>query len=89
MIVVGLVGVVVPVLPGLLLVWGGVALWALERGDATGWTVLAVATVLTAIGSAVKYVLPGRRLRGGPAVLRVLRSVRHGSSSVACACRRG
>lgn len=63
LIIVGLVGVVVPVIPGLLLVWVGVGTWALARQDATGWTTLAVATVLLAIGSAVKYLVPGRRLR--------------------------
>jgi hypothetical protein len=63
MIVVGLVGIVVPVLPGLLLVWGGVAVWALARHDTAGWIVLAVATLLAVGGSVVKYLLPGRRLR--------------------------
>ncbi len=63
MIVIGLAGIVVPVLPGLLLVWGGVLVWALGRTDATGWTVLALATVVTVLGSVVKYLLPGRRLR--------------------------
>jgi hypothetical protein len=63
MIVVGLVGIVVPVLPGLLLVWAGVAVWAVARHDAVGWTALAVATALTLAGTLVKYLLPGRRLR--------------------------
>jgi uncharacterized protein len=63
MIVIGLAGIVVPVLPGLLLVWGGVAVWAFARTDATGWTVLALATVVAVLGSVVKYLLPGRRLR--------------------------
>lgn len=63
MIVVGLVGIVVPVLPGLLLVWAGVTVWALARHDTAGWTALAVATVLTVAGTLVKYLLPGRRLR--------------------------
>src|SRR4051794_7400819 len=60
---IGLVGVVVPFLPGLALVWGGALLWALLRHDATGWAVLAVATVLFALGTVAKYLLPGRRLR--------------------------
>jgi len=63
MIVVGLVGVVVPVVPGLLLVWGGVAVWALSVQDSTGWTALAIATVLLGLGSTIKYLLPGRKLR--------------------------
>jgi uncharacterized protein YqgC (DUF456 family) len=58
MIVVGLVGIVVPVLPGLLLVWGGVAVWSLARHDTVGWLVLGVVTALTVAGSVVKYLLP-------------------------------
>jgi len=65
MILAGLVGVVVPVLPALPLVWGGVLVWALGQQDAVGWTTLAVATVITGAGLVVKYLLPGRRLRAG------------------------
>ncbi len=59
----GVLGVVVPVLPGLLLCWLGVLLWAV-LGDAGGgrWLVLALATVLAGAGALVKYLWPGRRL---------------------------
>ena len=60
---IGLVGVVVPFLPGLALVWGGVLLWAVLRHDNLGWATLAVATVLFAVGTIAKYLLPGRKLR--------------------------
>lgn len=63
LIVVGIVGVVVPVLPGLLLVLAGVAVWAVPRGDALGWTVLGIAAAVVVLGSVAKYLLPGRRLR--------------------------
>lgn len=59
----GLAGVVVPVIPGLLLVWAGVALWAFEVQEGTGWVVLGLATAVLAAGTVVKYLLPGRRLR--------------------------
>ncbi|HEX3003467.1 MAG TPA: DUF456 domain-containing protein [Angustibacter sp.] len=62
-ILVGVVGVVVPVLPGVLLVLGAVAAWALERQDDVGWTVLAVAVVVVAVGQVAKYLVPGRRLK--------------------------
>ena len=61
---IGLVGVVVPFLPGLALVWGGALLWAVLRHDGLGWAVLAIATALFAAGTVAKYALPGRRLRG-------------------------
>jgi uncharacterized protein YqgC (DUF456 family) len=63
LIVVGLAGVVIPLLPGPLLIWAGIGLWAFERTDATGWLVLGVATVVLALGMVAKYALPGRRLR--------------------------
>ncbi len=62
-IAVGLVGVLIPVLPGLLLVWGAVAVWSFEESSGTGWVVLGVVTVLLVAGTVVKYVVPGRRLR--------------------------
>lgn len=63
LIAVGLVGVLVPVLPGLVLVWGAVAVWAFEVGSTRAWVVLGLATALLVVGSVVKYVVPGRRLR--------------------------
>lgn len=63
LIAAGLVGVLVPVLPGLLLVLAGIAVWAVPRGDAVGWTVLGIATAIVVIGTVAKYLLPGRRLR--------------------------
>jgi uncharacterized protein len=63
-IVVGIVGVVVPVLPGLLLCWASVLVWALfSDGGAGRWVVLGVVTVWVVLGSVVKYAWPGRRLK--------------------------
>jgi uncharacterized protein len=62
-IFVGLLGVIVPALPGLLLVWGAVLVWALFERTALAWVVLAVATALVAAGEVVKYLIPSRRMR--------------------------
>jgi uncharacterized protein len=62
-ILVGLLGVLVPALPGLRLVWGAVLVWALVERTATAWVVLAVASVLFAVSQVVKYLVPGRRMR--------------------------
>ncbi|WKN50183.1 DUF456 domain-containing protein [Nocardioides sp. Arc9.136] len=62
-IAVGVAGVVVPVLPGTLLVLAAVLVWTLEVGGTTAWTVFAVVTVLLALGTVVKYAVPGRRLK--------------------------
>lgn len=60
---VGLFGVVVQVLPGTLLVLGGILLWATETQSGVGWAVLGIA-VLAAVAAGVgKYVLAGRGLK--------------------------
>jgi len=61
----GVVGVVIPVIPGLLLSWLGVLFWALlgDAGGAVKWVVLVVATLVATIGALIKYMLPGRRLK--------------------------
>ncbi len=63
LILVGLVGIVVPVLPGLLLVLGGVLLWALMEGGAVAWGVFAVSVGVAVAGYVLQYMLPGRRMR--------------------------
>ena len=62
-IAVGIVGVVVPVLPGAVLVWAAIVVWALVVGSATGWAVLAIATLAIGGAQVVKVLVPGRRLR--------------------------
>ncbi|KQW53849.1 hypothetical protein ASC77_02720 [Nocardioides sp. Root1257] len=63
LVAVGLVGILVPVLPGSVLVVAGVLVWAWAEGGAAAWTVFAVATALVVAGAVVKYVVPGRRLQ--------------------------
>ena len=60
----GVLGVIIPVIPGLVLCWLGVLLWAL-LGDAGAerWVVLALATVIALAGTLVKYLWPGKRLK--------------------------
>jgi uncharacterized protein YqgC (DUF456 family) len=62
-IAVGLVGIVVPILPGSVLVLVAIAVWASEVGGSTAWLVFAVATTFLVLGTIVKYVMPGRRLQ--------------------------
>ncbi len=63
LIVVGLLGIVVPVLPGLVLVLAGVLVWALMEGSALAWGVFAVSAVVAVAGYVLQYTLPGRRMR--------------------------
>ena len=62
-IAVGVVGVVVPLLPGSLLVLGAILVWTIHEGGATAWSVFAVAAVVLGLGVVVKYAVPGRRLK--------------------------
>lgn len=62
-IFVGILGIVIPVLPGAILSLAAILVWALEVQSATGWTVLAAAVVLIGASQVVKYIVPERRLR--------------------------
>lgn len=62
-IAVGLVGILLPGIPGPLLVLAAILGWAWDLGTTTGWVVFAVAAGSIALGGIVKYVVPGRRLK--------------------------
>lgn len=62
-IAVGLVGILVPVLPGSVLVLAAILVWAAHVGGATAWVVFAVVVTLLAVGTVVKYAVPGRNLK--------------------------
>lgn len=68
--VVGLVGTVVPVMPGLAVVWGAGLVYGLIAGFGTVGTVaFVVMTLLAVAGTIATYVLPhrGGKTRGAPA----------------------
>ena len=59
----GLIGILVPVLPGSLLVAAGLVGWAFVASTTAGWVVVGVCLALLAAGAVTKYAVPGRRLR--------------------------
>ena len=61
-VAVGVLGVVVPIVPGALLVWAAIVVWGISVGTAAGGGVVAVATALIAGGQVVKYTIPGKHL---------------------------
>lgn len=65
LIVVGLAGIVLPVLPGgSVLIAAAVLLWAWAGpSDTSAWVVFLVAAALVAAGVVAKYVVPGRGLK--------------------------
>jgi uncharacterized protein YqgC (DUF456 family) len=62
-IAVGLAGILVPVLPGSILILGAVLVWSWDVGGATAWGVFALVAVVLVGGGVVKYLVPGRRLK--------------------------
>jgi uncharacterized protein YqgC (DUF456 family) len=62
-IAVGLVGIVMPLLPGTLLVFGAIAVWAVIENNVTAWVTLGVVTVVLAVFTLIKYLWPARRMR--------------------------
>ncbi len=62
-IAVGIVGIVVPLLPGTLLVFVAIAVWAVVENDVTGWVTLGVVSALLAISTLIKYLWPMKHMR--------------------------
>jgi uncharacterized protein YqgC (DUF456 family) len=60
---VGLIGILVPLLPGTLLVAGVVLAWAVIEQSGTASAFAVVALLLMGAGAVVKYLVPGRRLQ--------------------------
>lgn len=61
-ILVGLVGIVVPVLPGSLLIGAAVLVWAVVSGTPAAWVVFGVVAVLLALAAVATYVVAGRHV---------------------------
>jgi uncharacterized protein len=57
----GLVGIVVPLVPGLTLIWGAALIWAVDERSATAWIVLGIMTILAVGGILAGSLLPARR----------------------------
>lgn len=62
-IAVGLAGILVPLLPGTLLVYAAIAVWSAVEATTVSWVVLAVVTAILGAGVLVKYLWPARRMR--------------------------
>ena len=62
-VAIGLAGILVPVLPGSVLILGSLLAWAILVGETAGWVVFAVAAAFLVVGTIVKYAVPGRRMK--------------------------
>jgi uncharacterized protein YqgC (DUF456 family) len=61
-IAVGLVGILVPLLPGMLLVYSAILVWAVIEHTVASWVTLGIVTVVVGVTTAVKYLWPVRRM---------------------------
>jgi uncharacterized protein YqgC (DUF456 family) len=62
-IAIGLAGILFPLLPGTLLIWAAIAVWAYLEHTTVSWVVLGVATAVLGAGILIKYLWPARRMR--------------------------
>lgn len=62
-IALGIVGIVVPILPGTLLVAAALLVWAVQTGGTTAWLFTLAGLSLLVVGAVVKYALPARQLK--------------------------
>jgi uncharacterized protein YqgC (DUF456 family) len=62
-IAVGLVGIIVPLLPGAFLVLAAIAVWAIVEHTIVAWVALGIATALIVASTVIKYLWPARRMR--------------------------
>ncbi|MEW5811907.1 MAG: DUF456 domain-containing protein [Actinomycetota bacterium] len=62
-IAVGLVGILVPILPGGILVIAAIGVWAFVEGGVTAWVSFGIAAAFFVAAAVIKYVWPARRMR--------------------------
>jgi uncharacterized protein YqgC (DUF456 family) len=62
-ILIGLVGIVIPVLPGSILIGLAVLVWAVVTGTPGAWLVFAICAVLLASGATVTVVITAKHTR--------------------------
>ena len=62
-IAIGLAGIVIPILPGGLLVFGAIAVWAWIEGTTVAWVTLGIVAALFTAAEVIKYTWPVKRMR--------------------------
>lgn len=62
-ILIGLVGILVPLLPGSILVFAAILVWALIERSTVAWVTLGVAAAVLGAALLIKYLWPMKRMR--------------------------
>lgn len=63
LLVVGTIGIVVPVIPGLFIVLLAVLFWAFSTGGTTAWIIFGIAAVVWVVGVVAQFLIPGKKLK--------------------------
>jgi uncharacterized protein YqgC (DUF456 family) len=62
-IVVGLIGSIIQIIPGALVVLGAILVWSILTGGAAAWWIFAGAVLVTVAGMILKYIIAGQHLK--------------------------
>lgn len=62
-IAIGIVGVVLPMLPGTAIIIGSILIWAVVAQSTVGWWVAGGCAAIALAGWGLQYLVPGRRLK--------------------------
>ncbi|MBD8507413.1 DUF456 domain-containing protein [Hoyosella sp. G463] len=62
-IVIGIIGTVLPILPGVIVIFGAVLAWAIFENTTLAWMIFLIVTGFIVITGVLQYTWPGRSLR--------------------------
>lgn len=71
-ILVGIIGAVIQIIPSGLLVGAAILVWAITVNTGVGWVIFALSAVVLVVAAVLKYVIPGKRLINSSTPNRVL-----------------
>ncbi len=63
LVIVGLLGVIIPVIPGLIVALIGVLIWALDLSTTAGWVVFGACIAIYGCGLVAQFLIPGKRMK--------------------------
>lgn len=73
MMSIGVITLVIPVLPGLTVIWAAALLYGLAAGfNQTGWIIFTILTLIMLVGNAVDYFIVGMHVRQSGASWRAI-----------------
>ena len=68
----GVLGVIIPIIPGLIIALIGVLIWAFDLGSTAGWIVFGLCVAIYAAGLTLQFLIPGKRMKAAGIETRTL-----------------